>query len=83
MPEPKLDLGRLQKQLNKDAATKKRFLDDPVKTLQAEGFTLTRQQQNKVAYLVDRVKTPGALVEGAGIAPGRLAAITITIGVDF
>jgi hypothetical protein len=83
MPERRLDLGKLQTALNKDAATKKRFLEAPVKTLEAEGFALTPEQQHKVAYLVDRVKRPGALVEGAGIAPGKLAAITITIGVDF
>jgi hypothetical protein len=51
--------------------------------LEKQGFALTEEQRNKVAYLVDRVQRPGALVEGAGIAPGKLAAITITIGVDF
>jgi hypothetical protein len=83
MPEARADFRTLQAQLNKDPAAKKRFLDNPIKTLQAEGFALTPQQQRKVAYLVDRVKRPGAFVEGAGVAPEDLAAITITIGVDF
>lgn len=80
--QPK-DFAGLQTRLNEDPALRKRFLEAPSKTLRAEGFTLTPEQEHKVAYLVDRVKTPGALVEGAGIAPGQLAAITITIGVDF
>lgn len=79
----RLDLRKLQSTINKDAASKKKFLEAPVDTLEAQGFELTPEQRNKVAYLVDRVKRPGALVEGAGIAPDKLAAITITIGVDF
>jgi hypothetical protein len=82
VPE-RVDLRKLQADINKDAATKKRFLESPIETLEKQGFALTEEQRNKVAYLVDRVQRPGALVEGAGIAPGKLAAITITIGVDF
>lgn len=77
------DLGKLQARLNEDPELKRRFLDSPVETLTAEGLELTSEQKNKVAFLVDRIKKPGATVEGAGIAPAELEAITITISIDF
>jgi hypothetical protein len=79
----RLDLATLEGRLNEDPEAKKRFLENPVKMLEAEGFALTDEQQHKVSYLVDRLKRPGAFVEGAGIAPEDLAAIRISISVDF
>jgi hypothetical protein len=81
---PRADLKALQERLNEDAVLKQRFLENPGETLRAEGYVLTPEQEHKVTYMVDRLKTPGALIEGSGIVPpGDLKAITITIGVDF
>jgi hypothetical protein len=77
------DLAKLQDRLNKDEELRERFLEDPTKTLKAEGMQLSREQHRKLEDLVERVKTPGAEVPGAGVAPEDLRAIRITIGVDF
>ena len=77
------DLVSVQKRLNEDKALRERFLLDPVETLKDLEIDLTPQMAKSVDYLVDQVKRPGHLVPGAGIAPKDLAAITITIGVDF
>lgn len=76
-------LAELQNRLNRDPKLKAKFLENPVHTLREEGLELTPEMERSVAYLVDQVKRPGHLVAGAGIAPQNLAAITITIGVDF
>ena len=73
----------LQSRLNSDQKLKSEFLNDPVDTLRKEGIDLTPEMERNAAYLVDKLKRPGHLVPGAGIAPKDLAAITITIGVDF
>lgn len=77
------DLVDLQNRLNKDKKLKGRFLRDPVGTLKSEGVDLSPEMERNVGYLVDKLKKPGALVPGAGIAPDDLAAITISISVDF
>jgi hypothetical protein len=77
------NLAQLQANLNRDAGLKKRFLADPVAVLAEHGHELTKEQQHRVNYLVDRLQRPGQLVPGAGVAPQDLVGITITIQVDF
>lgn len=77
------DLAKLQERLNKDKRLRERFLDNPTETLKAEGLQLSREQHRKLEDLVERVKTPGTEVPGAGVSPEDLKAIRITIGVDF
>jgi hypothetical protein len=81
--KPELSLPELQSRLNEDVQAKKAFLKDPSGTLQGYGYELNPEQERTLGYLVDRVKRPGQMVPGAGIAPQDLSAITITIGVDF
>ena len=77
------DYRKIQKRLNEDKRFKADFLKSPARVLEKEGHKLTPEMKRSVGYLVDRVKRPGHFVPGAGIAPQDLAAVTITIGVDF
>lgn len=77
------NMADLEKRLNRNPKLKAAFLKSPTRMLKAEGIEVNDSQRKKLEYLVDQVKRPGRLVPGAGIAPQDLAAITITIGVDF
>lgn len=77
-----IDLAALEKRLN-SGKLRKDFLNNPVAALKSEGVNLTPEMERSVGYLVDRLKKPGQLVPGSGIAPADLRSITITIGVDF
>lgn len=77
------NMSELEARLNKDPELKAAFLRSPSRTLKEQGIEVSTSQRRKLEYLVDQLKRPGKLVPGAGIAPDDLAAITITIGVDF
>ena len=54
------NLGQLEDRLNRDAAFRRQFLDDPVDVLRKEGLLLSRPQASALKEAVTKMKaTPG------------------------